>query len=125
MKDKTKNPNYLPKISYLLVNRTPNSKFFEIDGRNKNTYINPESGSVIFEDLSKDGMKQFHLASAYVREGSCNPVEYKVGYENFNHPLDSLAELTFNQCFAYFNWAGAVKVPAALQCSNKLAKLYS
>jgi aubergine-like protein len=30
---------------------------------------------------------------------------------------------TYEQCFNYYNWEGAVRVPACLQCADKLAKL--
>jgi len=65
------------------------------------------------------------MASVSVREGTCNPVEYKIGYDNFIYPLDALAELTYNQCYCYYNWTGAVRVPASLQYANKLSKQYS
>ncbi len=32
---------------------------------------------------------------------------------------------TYEQCFNYYNWEGAVRVPSALQYANKLAKLCS
>jgi aubergine-like protein len=79
----------------------------------------------MFEQLSLEGMKEFHLASVAVREGRCSPVAFKVGYENYNSQLDAIAELTYNQCYCYFNWTGAVRVPATLQYANKLSKQYS
>lgn len=89
------------------------------------SFFNPDPGSIIFEDLSQ-GFKEFHLASATVREGTCTPVSFKVGYENKpDFPLDAVSELTYNQTYAYFNWTGSVRVPATLQYANKLAKLYS
>ena len=58
-----------------------------------------------------------------VRQGSCTPVEFKIGYENSNKiSLDAIAELTYNQCHCYYNWTGAVRVPASLQYANKFAK---
>lgn len=36
--------------------------------------------------------------------------------------MDALAELTYNQCYGYYNWTGAVRVPACLQYANKFAK---
>jgi hypothetical protein len=65
------------------------------------------------------------LASVEIREGRCSPVCYRIGYENWEHELGLLAELTYNQCYAYFNWPGAVRVPAVLQNANKLVKQYS
>jgi aubergine len=61
-----------------------------------------------------------------VREGTCTPVSFKVGYENNpDFPLDAISELTYNQCYCYYNWTGSVRVPAPLQNANKFAKLYS
>jgi aubergine-like protein len=79
---------------------------------------------VIFEDLSK-GYKEFHLASVSVREGTCTPVSFKVGFENKDSPIEAIAEITYNQTYCYYNWTGSVRVPATLQYANKLAKLYS
>ena len=88
-------------------------------------FDNPEPGSIIFEELSQ-GFKEFYLASATVREGTCTPVSFKVAYENDpEFPFDAISELTYNQTYGYFNWTGSVRVPATLQNANKLAKLYS
>ena len=38
-------------------------------------------------------------------------------------PQEDLAQFTYEQCFNYYNWTGAVKVPACLQNANKVAKL--
>ena len=119
-------PNYEPRVVYLLVNKRTNSRIYEKEGNGKNSsYINPSPGSIMFEQLSQEGTKEFHLASVSVREGRCSPVSFKVGYENYNSQLDSIAELTYNQCYSYFNWSGAVRVPATLQYANKLSKQYS
>jgi len=49
-----------------------------------------------------------------------------VCYENRpEFPFEAIAELTYNQTYSYFNWLGSVRVPAALQYANKLAKQYS
>lgn len=71
---KTKNPKYNPNITYLLVNKKPNSRIYEKEGSGKNaTFYNPTPGSVIFDDLSKE-YRAFHLASVAVNQGSCTPV---------------------------------------------------
>lgn len=88
-------------------------------------YTNPDSGSIIFEELSSDNYNEFFLASVNVNQGTCTPVQFKVGCENSNIPRDAIAELTYDQCFNYFNWNGAVRVPGVLQYANKLAKMFS
>jgi aubergine-like protein len=40
-----------------------------------------------------------------------------------NIPMEALISFTFDQCFNYYNWEGAVKVPACVQCATKLSKL--
>lgn len=60
-----------------------------------------------------------------VNQGTCTPVEFKVGFEEGKIPRDALAEITYEQCFNYPNWNGAVRVPGVLQCANKMAKLFS
>ena len=34
-------------------------------------------------------------------------------------------EMTYNLCYGYYNWSGAVRVPAPLQYASKLAALAS
>jgi len=38
-------------------------------------------------------------------------------------PIEALAEFTFEQCFNYFNYQGAVKLPSAMQSAEKLSKM--
>jgi len=37
--------------------------------------------------------------------------------------LQALAQLTYEQCFNYYNWQGAVRVPSVMQNADKLCKL--
>jgi aubergine-like protein len=75
--------------------------------------------------MAENGAKEFSLSSVFVNQGTCTPVKFKIGYESQPVPMDALAELTYNQCYNYFNWTGAVRVPGVLQNANKLAKQYS
>ena len=66
------------------------------------------------------------MASVVVREGTCTPVSFKIGYESHpDFPLEAISDLTYNQTYSYYNWTGSVRVPATLQNANKLSKLYS
>ena len=56
-------------------------------------------------------------------EGTCTPTHYIVAHNTSKMGQEELAQFTYEQCFNYYNWTGAVKVPATLQCANKLAKL--
>ena len=52
------------------------------------------------------------------------PSQYNLCYQEPKKILkDALVEFTFEQCFNYYNWKGAIKFPACLQNANKLSKL--
>ncbi len=63
------------------------------------------------------------MAAQKVTQGTCTPTQYIIIYKNFDLNLQDLIEFTYSQCFNYYNWTGAVRVPACLQCADKLAKL--
>ena len=73
--------------------------------------------------MSINDSYDFHLASQLVTQGTCTPTLFKVAYDTTSLSQEGLIEFTFNQCFNYYNWEGAVRVPACLQCANKLSKL--
>lgn len=77
------------------------------------------------ESLSVDDMYDFHLAAQYVTQGTCTPTLFRVAYDTSQMPHEALINFTFEQCFNYYNWEGAVRVPACLQCADKLSKLGS
>ena len=56
-------------------------------------------------------------------QGTCTPTQFIVAYDDSKVPQEALAQFTYDQCFNYYNWQGAVKVPACMQCADKLAKL--
>lgn len=81
IRKKSKNLDYDPKITYVLVNKKPNERMYEGEGKGKEmNYYNPEAGSIIFENLSRDNFKEFHLSSVEVTLGTNTPVSFKVGY---------------------------------------------
>ena len=130
--EKTKTKNYEPEIVYMTVNKKINSRFFIAEGNNHqqqggNKFIpkvlNPSSGSVIVEEVSKNDAYDFHLAAQLVTQGTCTPTHYTVAYNASKIPQEALITFTYEQCFNYYNWEGAVRVPACLQCADKLAKL--
>ena len=128
---KTNKENYNPEIIYSVVNTKINTRIFDISEGSGQTHSNkfqprvsnPQSGTVAFDELSVDQLYDFHLAAQKVTEGTCTPTHYIAAYHSSKMPQEELAQFTYEQCFNYYNWTGAVKVPATLQCANKLAKL--
>lgn len=42
-------------------------------------------------------------------------------YEPLEEPWKSIMELSFRLCYIYYNWTGAIKVPAPTMLAHKLA----
>ena len=119
---KSKKEVYHPDVLYLTVNTKINSRFFDIIDVNKSIYANPTSGSIIMEEMSADNSYDFHLVPQLVNSGTATPTKYKVVYDDSKIPPEAIAEFTFEQCFNYYNWQGAIRVPSCLQNANKLSK---
>ncbi len=119
--------NYEPEIIYMTCNKKVNSKYcLKYNGQ----YQNPNAGSVVFEELSVNNTIDFHLTAQKVTEGSSTPTQYRIVYYRKNKsdkadeiPEEAIAQFTYEQCYNYYNWSGAVRVPACLQCADKLSKL--
>lgn len=129
--EKTKTKNYRPELVCVIVNKKINSRYFAMgreNQQNPNKFIpelfNPDSGAVVLDALSVSDSYDFHLAAQKVTQGTCTPTLFKVGYDSSKMPQEALISFTFEQCFNYYNWEGAVRVPACLQCADKLSRLF-
>lgn len=56
-------------------------------------------------------------------QGSCTPTHYRIAYDSSQVPQEAIAQLTYEQCYNYFNWFGSVRVPGCLQGADKLSRL--
>ena len=121
--------NKIPEVVCVVINKKINSRYFSIETHKQNQKFtskisNPDSGSIILDSLSVDDSYDFHLAAQKVTQGSCTPTLFKVAYDTSKMPQEALINFTFEQCFNYYNWEGAVRVPACLQSADKLSKLF-
>ena len=119
--EKTKTVNYNPKWQIVTVNRKINSRFFSIV--NNGGLANPISGSFITDDIDKSNT--FQLVPQFVNSGTATPTKFTVMNENSGISNEALISYTYEQSFNYYNWEGAVRVPAVLQYANELAKFAS
>ena len=94
-------PSYDPEIVYLVVRKKIETRFFtENKGRSRGKFqeaklFNPQPGTVIFEDLSRDNAYDFHLAAQKVTQGTTTPTQYVIAFNRSNVPLDALSRLTY------------------------------
>ncbi len=117
---------------YTTVTTKINSRFFDFPqgssgGNGSNKFQprveNPNSGTVVMDELTVNENFDFFLAAQRVTEGTCTPTHYQIVHNTSKISIEDFSQFTYEQCFNYYNWTGAVKVPATMQCANKLAKL--
>lgn len=124
-----KKPDYNPGIVFILANKKINQRLYEEKrsqsrdrAKGDDNVGNPRSGTVVGKGISRYGF-DFHMSPHNVTEGTCTPTQFNVVYNTSNLTEDELWTLTFESCFGYFNWSGAVRVPSPLQYANKLSML--
>ncbi|CDW88329.1 piwi-like protein 1 [Stylonychia lemnae] len=116
-----------PKITVIVVNKRINQRFF-IENHNQDLE-NPPSGCVIDSttvgEITSNQDFDFYLIPQKTTQGTVIPTHFYVIYND--SPLDraTIEKLTFDLCFYYFNWSGAIKVPAPCMYAHKIAELYS
>ena len=115
-------PNYSPGVAFILVNRKINQRLFSAGGKNGEVR-NPVSGTVVGGEISSSGRFDFFLVPQFVNQGTATPTSFNVIYNTTNLSEDAFFFLTNEQCYNYYNWQGAVRVPAPLMYADKLATL--
>ena len=122
---KTIDENYNPQFVEVVVTKKINDRFFVPTGKpgnGGNKYNNPPSGTLVMEGVTSRNY-DFYLCAQKVTQGTCTPTHYTVVCNESTLPEDILAKLTYYQCFGYYNWMGAIRVPACVQYASKLANL--
>ena len=116
--------NYKCKLMEIIVQKKINERFFQETNRG---LTNPSSGTVILEGAVSPKFWDFYLVAQKVTQGTCTPTKYTVVYNttdiglSFNSSEQELADLTFTQCFNYYNWQGAIKTPACVMYASRIA----
>ena len=97
-------PDYNPKLTFIIVQKRINTKFFRAAPNNPNGVVNAPPGSVLDQKVTNRYMYDFYLISQHVREGSTNPSHYIVLEDEKGFDPDILQRLTYKLTFMYFNW---------------------
>lgn len=107
-----------PKLTMVLVTKRINDRFFTKDV--KRGLDNPQNGLIVYSDVVKTDW-EFFMVAQKVNQGSAAPTRYQVLHDENGIGADSLFNMTYSQCYNYYNWTGAVKVPAVCQLAHTLA----
>ncbi|KAL7673510.1 hypothetical protein ACOME3_008365 [Neoechinorhynchus agilis] len=109
-----------PKLTYIVVKKRLNSRFFV---RGKDSLNNPNGGLVVDRVVTMERWRDFYLIPQRVTQGSATPSHYNILTDKNGFGMDELQQLSYRLCHMYFNWPGAIRVPAMCQYAHKLAFL--
>lgn len=110
--------NYAPEFVEIVVTKRINDRFY-VYNKNKEI-VNPPSGTLVNESVVSNYF-DFFLCAQNVTQGTCTPTHYNVIYNTSKLKEDQIERITYFQCFNYFNWMGAIRVPACAKYADLLA----
>lgn len=111
-------------FTFIIVNKKTDSKFFEYSN---NTVNNPKEGTVLDTQVVTPGVYEFYLQPQFVNSGTATPTHFHVIYDSIGIPIEDIEDITYKQCYYYWNWSGAIREPAALkfaEVANKFSSTY-
>ena len=116
------------KLIYICCNLKGELKFFEED---RDRFKNPPSGLCVDEKVVQKDKYEFYIQPQYVNQGTATPCHFEVLYQDEdkehpekNLPIEKLENLTFQLCYYYWTWSGAVRVPGVLKLSTTAIDFY-
>jgi aubergine-like protein len=103
------------KLCYIIVNKKTEMKFFHGDK-------NPQGGTVVETGCVNPFIYEFYLQPQEVFSGTATPTHFHVLYDSTNFSCETIQVTSYHLCYYYFNWSGAIRVPAPLKyaevCNN-------
>lgn len=115
-----------PQITVVIVNKRITQRFFLDDGSGR--LVNPPSGCLIdtqvVESSDPTNEYDFYLVPQTTTQGCVLPTHFYVAYNDSTIEKSVLEKLTYDLCYYYYNWAGAIKVPAPCMYAHKIAELF-
>jgi len=115
-------PNYEPKLSFVVVSKRILAKFTVQNDRGQ--MDNPPRGTVVDHTVTRayrEGWPNFYLVSQAATRGTVSPTHYILIYDNSKLEPDHLQKLTYKLTFMYTPNPGSVRVPAPCLYADKLA----
>lgn len=106
-----------PKLTMVIVTKRISKKIVKETTQGA---INPQSGTIVNTGIVQNDL-EFFMVAQNVTSGTANPTRYQVLVNECGYAANILEGMTFFQAFGYYNWTGAVKVPAVCQYAHKLA----
>ena len=113
---------YNPNLIFTVVVKRISAIFTDI--RTPGIVSNPPPGTLITSTVVPEA-GDFYLVAHFANQGTSIPTLYRTVYASnpTNFPQEELARLAYKLCHMYYNWTGAIKVPAPCMIAHKIAFL--
>lgn len=95
------NENYKPRVTFFVVKKRGNARFFLKD--NRNDFQNPPIGTVIDSGVTKK-KEEFYLISQSTNQGTVSPTHFHILHDNSDLTPDKLQIITYRFTHLYYNW---------------------
>ena len=124
--------DYAPKFAEVVVTKRIDDRIFTTassshqrggrGGSEPKEFSNPPAGTIVANSIVSNNF-DYIMVAQNVTQGTCTPTRYNVVYDTTGLSQDVFWQLSYSQCYNYFNWNGSVRVPAPVQYAHKLAYL--
>ena len=108
-------------LAYIVCQKRIANKFFAVTPGYADGDLAAPPGTLV-EDMQRMENTTFYVNGRAPPYSTSKPVRYVV-VEKDKDIVVPIPQLTWEQCFAYPNWTGPIKVPNVLMLSHKLAEL--
>ncbi|KAJ1914760.1 hypothetical protein H4219_004640 [Mycoemilia scoparia] len=95
------NPNYKPKLTFIVVQKRHSTRFFPTDRNNSDRSGNCNAGTVVDTDILHPGYYNFYLQSHSGIQGQSRSCHYVVLHDDNNFKPNDIQSLTYNLCYMY------------------------
>lgn len=116
-----------PEVTVIIVNKRITQRFF-LEDSNGRKLQNPPSGCLIDEKVVENADSRteydFYLVPQTTTQGCVMPTHFYVAFNDSQIEKSVIEKLTYDLCHYYFNWSGAIKVPAPCMYAHKIAELF-
>ncbi|CAF3974303.1 unnamed protein product, partial [Rotaria magnacalcarata] len=112
--------NPLPKITFIIVKKRHNTRFFVRDPATGNM-SNVQPGTVIDTDIVHPLGFDFYLNSHAAIQGTSRPILYHVLYDEIGFSSDEIQSLTYFLCHSDVRCTKAVSIPAPVHYAHLAA----
>jgi len=108
-------------LAYIVAQKRIANKFFAVKPGYGDGDLGAPPGTLV-EDMQRMEKTTFYINGRAPPYSTSKPVRYVVVQKDEGIAVP-IPQLTWEQCFAYPNWTGPIKVPNVLMLSHKLAEL--